>query len=50
VIALAEGDVAVGLAIDVEALRVGELRRIAVGRADADRDRGARGKRPAAGC
>src|SRR5574342_956774 len=48
VIAVAEGDVAVGLARDVEALGVGELRRVAVGGADRERDEGARGEPPAA--
>ena len=31
-----EGEVAVGIAADIEPVRVGELRRIAVGGADAD--------------
>src|SRR5262245_17025408 len=38
VVAVPERDVAVRLAADVEAVRVGELRRIAVGRTDAEGD------------
>src|SRR5678816_2670000 len=46
VVAVAEGDVAVGLAADVEAVGVGELRRVAVGRADAEGNEGALGEAP----
>src|SRR5687768_4350503 len=48
VVAVAERDVAVGLAPDVEPVRIGKLRRIAVRRADADRDQGAFRERAAA--
>src|SRR5262245_22092812 len=44
----AEGEVAVGLAADVESIRVGELGRVAVGGADADGDEGAGGHGDAA--
>ena len=47
-IALAEGHVPVGLAAHVEALGVRELRRVAVGGADADGDKSAFGQGPAA--
>jgi hypothetical protein len=43
--ARAEGEVAVGLAAGIEAVGLGELRRVAVGRADADMDVGA-GRQP----
>src|SRR5262245_22736873 len=48
VVAVAEGDVAVGLAADVEAVGLGELRRVAVGGADAQGDGGAFGEALAA--
>ena len=43
-VALPEREVAVGLAANVEALGIGKLLRVAVCRADANGDRGARGK------
>ena len=48
VVAMTEGDVAVGIAADVEAFGVGKLRRVAVGRADANRDEASCGQRGAA--
>src|SRR4051812_43256137 len=39
-----EGEVAIGRARDVEAVGVGKLRRVAVGRADADGDQRLRGQ------
>ena len=46
--ARAEGKVPVGLARRIEAIRIGELRRIAIGSTDADMDVGAGRERLAA--